>query len=145
MSKEFFETNAAEQSLIMHGRTYMKKKSIRQWVLFMVAIMGCLIMAGCEQKTINDIKADPSLYANKEVAITGTVTRSVSLLGKGAYEIEDGTGKLWVVSKSGVPREGAKIIVKGKIQDGFNLGALVKLPEPISSGLVMIESAHKAR
>jgi RPA family protein len=102
-------------------------------------------MAGCEQKTVNQIKADPSRYANREVAIVGTVTRSYSVLGKGVYEVEDGTGKLWVASNGGVPREGARILVRGTIRDAFNLGAFVKLPEQISSGLVMIENSHRAK
>jgi hypothetical protein len=102
-------------------------------------------MSGCEQKTINEIRAEPSRYANKEVSVVGTVTRSYSVLGKGVYEIDDGTGKLWIASEKGVPREGAKVVVKGTIRDGYNLGSFIKLPEAISSGLVMIESSHKAK
>jgi RecJ-like exonuclease len=102
-------------------------------------------MSGCEQKTINEIRAEPSRYANKEVSVVGTVTRSYSVLGRGVYEIDDGTGKLWIASEKGVPREGAKVVVKGKIRDGYNLGSFIKLPESISSGLAMIESSHKAR
>ena len=110
-----------------------------------MVVLLALAVVGCEQKTINQIKADPGRYANKEVAVVGTVVRSYSLLGRGAYEIEDGTGKLWVVSEKGVPREGAKIVVRGTIRDGYNLGSLVKLPEALSSGMVLIENAHKAR
>jgi hypothetical protein len=108
-------------------------------------VLWALAMSGCEQKTVNEIRADPSRYANKEVSVVGTVTRSYSVLGKGAYEIEDGTGKLWVASEAGVPREGARVAVKGTIRDAFNLGSFIKLPEPVSSGLVMIERSHRAR
>lgn len=110
-----------------------------------IIVLLALAMVGCEQKTINQIKADPGRYANKEVSVTGTVVRSYSVLGKGAYEIEDGTGKLWVVSEKSVPREGAKIVVRGTIRDAYNLGSFVKLPEVVSSGMVMIENAHKAQ
>ena len=116
-----------------------------RYALLVVVVLWALAMSGCEQRSINEIKADPSRYANREVSIVGTVARSYSVLGRGAYEIEDGTGKLWVVSERGVPREGAKIVVKGKIVDGFSLGSFIKMPEPISSGLVMKESGHKAR
>jgi len=104
-----------------------------------------LVMIGCEQKSINEIRANPSKYANKEVSVAGNVTRSYSVLGRGAYEVDDGTGKLWIVSEKGVPREGARVVVKGTIRDGYNLGGLIKLPEAVSSGLVMIESEHKAK
>ena len=104
------------------------------------------MLIGCERKSINQILADPHQYAHREVGVVGQVIQSYSVLGRGAYQIEDGTGKLWVVSYDGkgVPRKGARVGVKGKIQDGFDLGTLVKLPEVVSSGLVMIESTHKA-
>jgi hypothetical protein len=35
-------------------------------------------------------------------------------------------------------------VLQGRAQDGFDLGTLVKLPEVVASGLVMIESTHKA-
>jgi hypothetical protein len=88
---------------------------------------------------------DPGRYANKQVAVVGNVTRSFSLLGRGAYEVDDGTGKLWVLSEKGVPLQGSRVLVKGTIRDGFNLGDLIKLPELVSPGLVMIESEHRAQ
>jgi hypothetical protein len=107
-----------------------------------------LFLPGCEQKTINHILADPQRYANHEVEVVGKVVRSYSVLGHGAYEVDDGTGILWVVSKTGVPREGARVGVKGTIREGFNLGELgsiLKLPEAVRSGVVMIESERKAK
>jgi len=123
----------------------MKRNGLNRYVVLMGIALWAIMMAGCEQKSINQIKAEPTRYANHEVLVVGTVTRSASILGTGAYEVEDGTGKLWIVSKTGVPREGARVVVKGTIRDGFNLSAIVKLPEVISSGLVMIESSHKAK
>jgi hypothetical protein len=123
----------------------MRRIRHQKKVGFAVIVFMALIMSGCEQKSINEIRADPGRYSNREVAVAGEVTRSYSVLGKGAYEVDDGTGKLWVVSESGVPRDGAKIVVKGTIRDAYNLGSLVKLPEPVTSGLVMIEKSHKAR
>ncbi len=123
----------------------MRKRRYGSRILTGALVVLALTMAGCDQKTINEIKADPGRYADKEVGVVGTVTRSIGALGTGVYEIDDGTGKLWVVSKTGLPREGAKIGVKGTIRDGYSLGSLVKLPESISSGMVMIESSHKAR
>ena len=114
-------------------------------LLAMVLASAMLVLVGCEYKTINQIMAEPQRYANREVGITGNVVRSISVLGAGAYQVDDGTGKIWVVAKSNVPREGARVGVKGKIQDGFNLGGLVKLPEVVRSGMVMIESSHRAK
>jgi hypothetical protein len=123
----------------------MRKPGTMNLCLIASIVLFIFVTSGCESRTINEIKADPDRYANSEVTIAGTVVRSVSILGKGAYEIDDGTGKLWIVSERGVPREGAKVAVKGTIRDGYNLSAIVKLPETVSSGLVMIENSHKAR
>lgn len=123
----------------------MRRSRFQQYALVTAVMIFALIMAGCEKKSINEIRANPSKYANKEVSIVGNVSRSFSLLGRGAYEIDDGTGKLWIISEKGVPREGARVLVKGTIQDGYSLGGLIKLPEAVSSGMVMIETEHKSK
>jgi hypothetical protein len=104
-----------------------------------------LLTTGCGPKTISHVLADPSRYADKEVKIEGNVVESYSIMGRGAYQIDDGTGRLWVVSQEGTPREGARVSTRGKIKEGFNLGSIVKLPKDLDSGLVMLESSHKAK
>jgi hypothetical protein len=122
----------------------MTRKRLRLTAVACLALVA-LFMAGCVEKSINQIKAEPDRYANREVGIRGEVTESFSILGRGAYQVDDGTGKLWVVSDRGVPRKGSHVAVKGKIRDGFDMGSFIKLPEKISSGMVMIESDHKAK
>ena len=112
-------------------------------VAALAATIG-LALTGCATKSINDILADPSRYANKDVTVKGEVTQSVSVLGHGSYKIEDGSGSLWVVSTKGVPRKGAQVKVTGKIRDVADLGSVLKLPDIVGSGLVMTESSHKA-
>ncbi len=70
---------------------------------------------------------------------------SVSLLGHGAYKLDDGTGTIWVVSRHGVPRKGARVKVKGKVRDVVDVSTIFKLPEQVGSGLVMVEDEHKAQ
>jgi len=123
----------------------MSRMANRQYGLLGMLLICALAMTACEQKSINEIRSNPGRYANKEVGIAGDVTRSFSLLGRGAYEVDDGTGKLWVLSDKGVPLQGARVVVKGTIRDGYNMGDLIKLPEVASVGLVMIESEHKAK
>lgn len=123
----------------------MSRPQYGRYALILPIIVGALITAGCEQKSINQIKAEPSRYSHREVAIVGQVVQSMSVLGRGAYEVDDGTGRLWVISHAGVPRKGARVIVKGTIRDAFNLETIVKLPQPVTSVLVMMESEHRAR
>ena len=82
-----------------------------------------LLLTACpSQTTISKINADPARYRNKEVAIVGTVRDSYGALGQGAYEIDDGTGRIWVVTRRGVPSRGARVGVKGHVYTGFNFG-----------------------
>ena len=111
-----------------------------------------LVSMGCAQKTVNDVMAAPHRYRNKTVSLQGEVVESFSVAGHGFYRLDDATGRLWIFSQKGVPRKGARVSVKGKIHDGFDLTSVtdfVKLPEPIreriETGLLMIESSHKAK
>jgi len=107
-----------------------------------------LAAAGCATKSINQVLADPAKYRNESVTVRGTVDQSASVMGKGAYRITDGDQSLWVVTGSGAPRKGARVDVTGRIQDGYDLstfGSAIKLPGSLQSGLVLIESSHKAR
>lgn len=86
-------------------------------------LIGALLLTACpNQETISRINADPGRYRNKEVGIVGTVTDSYGVLGNGAYEIDDGTGRLWVVTTRGVPARGSRVGTKGKIYTGFSWG-----------------------
>src|ERR1043166_5615049 len=81
-----------------------------------LGLTAVLLLTACpSQTTISRINADPARYRNKEVAIVGTVRDSYGALGQGAYEIDDGTGRLWVVTKRGVPARGARVGVQGHV------------------------------
>jgi hypothetical protein len=103
-----------------------------------------LTLVAC-RTTINQLLAEPGRYANQEVTVGGDVVKSVSLLGRGAYQIDDGTGTLWVVTKRGAPRQGARVAVTGRVRDVVNLGEVLPLPPEVGSGVVMIETEHRAR
>ena len=111
----------------------------------LTALMLGAALSGCGATTINHVLADPSRYADKEVTVGGRVVKSASVLGRGAYQIDDGSGTLWVVTKRGAPREGAKVSVTGRVRDVVNLGELIPLPPEVGSGLVLVETEHKAR
>jgi hypothetical protein len=86
-------------------------------------LAGMLLLTACpSQTTISKINADPGRYRNKEVAIVGNVTDSYGVLGNGAYEIDDGTGRLWVVTRRGVPSRGARVGTKGHVYNGLQFG-----------------------
>lgn len=103
-----------------------------------------LVTVACKEVTVNRLLAEPNRYANRDVGLRGEVVKSVSVLGHGAYQLDDGTGTIWVLSKRGVPRRGARVGVKGRVRDVVDLGEFLKLPDVAGSGLVLMEDEHKA-
>jgi membrane protein implicated in regulation of membrane protease activity len=113
-----------------------------------LVIVLALAAAACGARSINQVLADPTRYRNDTITVRGTVAESASVMGKGAYRITDGDQGLWVVTGSGAPRRGARVTVTGRLQDGYDLsgfGGAARLPESLKSGLVLVESSHKAR
>jgi len=90
---------------------------MKRRLLFVTALclLGLAVVA-CERTHIGDITADPGRFRDKEVNVAGRVTQAIGVLGKGVYQIDDGTGNLWVWTDSrGVPSKGAYVGVKGRI------------------------------
>ena len=93
----------------------------RTLLLLPVLLVAVLGLAACPKQTnIATIKAEPDRYMNKDVGIVGRVTDSygVPFVG-GAYELDDGTGKIWVITEKGsTPARGARVGVKGRVYTG---------------------------
>ncbi len=83
--------------------------------------LAIVFVPGCKSTTpIKTLLDDPSQYDGKTVRIAGTVTGAVGILGTGAYQVDDSTGKLTVLSEvGGAPREGAKVGVEGTFRSAF--------------------------
>jgi hypothetical protein len=98
-------------------------------------LMGIALTA-CERTKIGDVMADPGRFLDKELNVAGEVTQSfggsIGKFGQGIYQIDDGTGKLWVYSNGrGVPTRGARVGVKGRIRQsvtfmGNNYGTVMQ-------------------
>ena len=111
----------------------------RKSILLAFLLTATFLLTACPQReTISKINADPGRYRNKEVGVAGTVTDSYGVLGNGAYEIDDGTGKLWVVTRRGVPSRGSRIGAKGRVYTGFSFGGR-------SFGTVLEESGRSVK
>lgn len=87
-------------------------------------IAATLILTACPPTpTIGEINANPGKYAGKEVGVQGTVDQNAGFLGTGAYQIDDGTGKIWILSQGfGVPGKGARVKVVGTFIQGASFG-----------------------
>jgi hypothetical protein len=85
---------------------------------------GISLLTGCPPRvSIARIDRDPGRYAGREITVAGRVVDSYGVVGRGAFEIDDGTGAMWVVAgQYGVPGAGAKLAVTGRVEQGFTLG-----------------------
>jgi hypothetical protein len=114
--------------------------------LFILLLSIAALSTACASVTINKVLADPAHYRDREVTLSGQVSDSFSVASRGAYRLRDGSGELWVISEKGVPRTGAEVKVTGRVREGYNVGSLgPRLPAGLGSGLVLVESSHKAR
>jgi hypothetical protein len=89
-----------------------------------LAIALVLVLGGCASTVrIGDLLAQPGRYDGETVQVEGTVTRSAGVLGVGGYEVDDGTGQIFIIAQgTGVPAEGSRTKAKGTFESVFSFG-----------------------
>ena len=90
-------------------------------------VFAAALMAGCAARAANigEVKSNPGRFVDRNVSIEGVVTESwgLPLVPYKMYKVDDGTGEITVVSNDDrVPSKGARVRVKGKLQDVATLG-----------------------
>jgi hypothetical protein len=86
--------------------------------LSLVALLSALVITGCAARGVRiaELKDQPDRYDDKTVSVTGVVTSSwgIPLVPFQLYQVDDGSGEITVVSRSGrSPSRGARVEVKG--------------------------------
>lgn len=67
---------------------------------------------------------------DEKVAVAGEIVQRVALLDGWLYEVEDGTGRLWVRTDSSQPEVGQRVTVEGVVRyeaivvDGIDAGGV---------------------
>ena len=107
--------------------------------LMFLLIPAALLLSSCGTTKIGRVLADPTHYQNRNVTVEGNVTQAVGAFVAGLYQVEDETGKIYVLStRSGVPSKGARVQVKGNVTPGLNFMGK-------SWGTAIRERDHKVR
>jgi hypothetical protein len=81
-------------------------------------VSGCALAA--RRTSVQELKYNPGRYHDRTVAVDGVVTSSwgVPLVPFKMYKVDDGTGEVTVVSRSGhTPTRGAHVRVKGRVNE----------------------------
>ena len=105
------------------------KGNFKRWGAgLFLPLLAAALLAGCDEHMdkLRDITNRPASFANKDVTVAGEVTKVYELpLGIAdiaAYRISDGTGQAWVLSRTGAPREGDKVGLKGTVRPEGKIG-----------------------
>jgi hypothetical protein len=106
--------------------------------VLVLTVFAALALSGCATTRIGRIQADPSRYRDKTVTVDGRVTNSFGALVAGFYEVEDETGKIYVISRSGVPSKGSQVSVRGTVMNGITVMGK-------SFGTAIQEHRHKVK
>jgi len=106
--------------------------------LLPVVLASGLLLTACGTVKINRLVNDPMRYRDKTVTVSGRVVNSFGFMGTGGYQIEDDTGKLYVISNSGVPTKGTQVEVKGRVMNGVTVMGR-------SFGTALREHRHKIK
>jgi len=82
-----------------------------------------LLLTGCGATKIGDIQSDLDKFKDQQITLSGEVIEVLSLpfIHKGAYQLDDGTGKLWVIPSDNIPSRGERVEVTGTVTVGVEI------------------------
>ncbi len=95
--------------------------SYRSKLVAALVLPAVLLLSSCGATKIGRLLAEPMRYQNRNVTVEGTVTNSFGAIVAGVYQVDDGTGKLYVLSSGPVPTKGARVKVDGKLSQGVTI------------------------
>lgn len=89
---------------------------------------GLVLSSGCARLSdfaagatrIEKVQAAPAQYRN--VTVRGEVVSQFGILGRGAYQVRDRSGEIWVVTQTGLPEMGETVVVTGAAEAGITIG-----------------------
>jgi hypothetical protein len=92
-----------------------------------LGILSVLLVTGCGARGVRivQLQNDYERYDDRTISVQGIVTDSwgIPLVPFQLYKVDDGTGEITVLSRSGrAPSKGVRVRVKGKINEFGNFG-----------------------
>ena len=89
-----------------------------------ILMMALSISVCIKMDKITDITSNSDRYNGRTVNISGYVGNTLwnDVTGRGAYQINDGSGNIWVVTGKEPPVKGVKVSVAGTVSPAFTFG-----------------------
>ena len=87
----------------------------------MMLLSGVVLISACSQRvSVESISHDPEKFTGKEITVAGRVANLFAEDDNSAFELDDGTGRLWVVRENtNVPAHNSSVKVRGTIEQGL--------------------------
>ena len=89
----------------------------------LIVISGCqaliddtLVSLGKEELAITSISKLQKKKSGRTIYVRGKVIHRSPFLGNAAYQLQDDTGSLWVLTSQSLPDKGDEVFIRGKIQ-----------------------------
>jgi hypothetical protein len=83
-----------------------------------------LSIANKQEVSVAAIASLSDQAPGSSIHINGKVSQSAPFLDGGAYEIQDSTGKIWVVTQQPLPKAGTEVLILGELNfHDLRLGA----------------------
>ena len=105
------------------------RRNLGTCLILLSAMLVGPLAGGCGGRSFDEISrilADPLSFESKDVNVKGRVTNvfdpTSGLLGLSAYQVDDGTGKIWIISRTGAPSRGQEVGLKARVRRDFKLG-----------------------
>ncbi len=101
----------------------MNYRIIKSTAVYFVCLAW--LLAGCQGTFATPIKKiadNPRDYSGKIVTVAGEVKEVFGFFFMKYFVVEDGTGEITVVTSKPLPKKGARIRVKGRVNELFTIG-----------------------
>ena len=88
-----------------------------------VAYQGCSSPRELGNQDVKELVTNPRQFTNREVAVAGTVGNNFAVMGHGYFQLLGDDGSvLTVLSNKGMPIQGKKVTVQGKLHQAYSVG-----------------------
>lgn len=72
--------------------------------------------------TIAEVLADPARFHEQLLELDGEASNGSGVFSFGVYDFDDGSGTMSVVTTAGLPSDGSRFRLRGRVSTGVTLG-----------------------
>lgn len=110
-----------DSNTLISSRRIKLKSDRAKTILFTILLIVSFSLIGCNSlfnshQNPFQIEELSNKKDGRNIYVAGKVIRTIPLINYGAYQLEDNTGKIWVLTNNKLPNTGSQISLKGQIK-----------------------------